>query len=300
MIYGVEQPLLNDIALRIHVVVGDRYAMLVDTAMLGFEGMVKEALDFVNERGVPLAYIVNTHAHHDHIGLNGRVQAQTAARVVGHPWGRRWTESPDMNYQEFVLAYPDIIQDSLALREEVRHTMGEPVCVDVGVTGREHFYPGGIDVEVVDLSGHIPGEIGLLVGEEKTLITGDVLIALNMPMFHGYVCPDQFRSSLRTIRELTAAGRVTRVKSAHLPELNGSAEILDGVSQREKAVNDMESLILEVACGESRSLKEIWLRASEASGKRPEFRGLAMVAGHLRELCSDGRMQVHGGRYRTL
>ena len=179
MVYGFERPLFGDIALRIHLVVGERYAVMIDTGMLGFEDMVKEALDFLNQRGVPLAFIINTHAHHDHIGLNGWVQAQTAARVIGHAWGRRWTEDPDTNYREFVLAFPDIIADSRALHEEVRDTMGIPAPVDMGVTGDEHFYPGGFDVEVIELSGHVLGEVGLLVAEGKTLITGDVLIGRN-------------------------------------------------------------------------------------------------------------------------
>ena len=300
MIYGFERPLFGNIALRTHLVVGDRWAMMIDTAMLGFEDMVQEALDLLAQRGVPLAFIVNTHARHDHIGLNGWVQSQTAACVVGHPWGRRWTENPDLNYREFVLGFPDIIEDSPALRQEVRLTMGSPVRVDVGVTGREHFYPGGLDVEVIDLSGHVPGEVGLLVNEERTLITGDILIGLNLPMFHGYVDPERFCQSLETIRGLVASGRVTRLISAHLPDLQDATEILEQVAQRQRAVGDIESLILEQAQRDALSLRAIWLRTSEATGKRPEFRGLAMVASHLHQLCDVGRMEEQRGCYRTL
>ncbi len=119
-------------------------------------------------------------------------------------------------------------------------------------------------------------------------------------MFHGYVDPERFRKSLGTIRDLVIAGRVTRLRSAHLPELHDPAEIVEHVAQREQDVRDIESLILDIARGEALSLKEIWLRTSDARGKRPEFRGLAMVAGHLRQQCRGGRMEVQRDRYRTL
>lgn len=292
--------MFDDVMLRVHLIVGERYAILVDTAMRGFEAMIEEALGLVSRSGVPLGFVVNTHAHHDHMGLNGWVKARAGVPIVAHPWGRAWIEDPDRNYREFVLGFPDVFGDSAALRVEVLETMGAPAALDLGVRGGEHFYPGGLDVEIVDVSGHVPGEVGLLVAEEKTLVLGDVLIGLEMPMFHGYVNPAQFRRSLATIAGLVASGRVTRIMSAHLRELTTPQEIMESLAARHKLVDEVEALILEIIRQTPRTLKELWLDVSTAKHKRAEFRGLAMIWGHLAELSEGGRLQYEDGRYHAV
>ncbi|MCY0878873.1 MAG: MBL fold metallo-hydrolase [Firmicutes bacterium] len=297
---GFERPLSGNTMLRVHVIYGDRYALMVDTAMRGYEALVQEALELVKKLDVPLAFIVNTHAHHDHIGLNRWVQQRTGARLAAHEAGCRWIEDADVNYREFVLGFPQLVSDSPALRREVRETLGEPGKVDLGLSGGERFHLGGVDVETVDVSGHMFGELALLVQQERTLVLGDALIGLDMPMFHGYVSARRYRKTLNTLRDLVMTGRVTRVVSAHLPPLEGEAAILAAIEARAAHVDRIEAFLLDVTAFAPRTLKDIWTMLSEAMGKEPEFRGLTMIANHLHELCDQGRMKLHQGLYQRV
>ena len=285
--------------LRIHVILGSRAAMLVDTAMRGYEGMVSQALDFLGEHGRSLAWIVNTHAHHDHMGLNSWVQAQTDAHVVSHAWSRRWIADPVTNFQEFVLGYPELIHDTPTVRKEVFATMGPGTELDLGLVGGEHFYLGDTEVEIVDTSGHLPGEIGLLIQEDQALVLGDVLVGLDLPMFHGYVDPHRYRQSLERIRQLVVTGRVTRVMTSHLPPFRGPEDILNAIADRVQFVDEIRTMILASIHEQPGTLRDIWLMVSKRHQKRPEFRGLTMVAGHLAELVWHKEVSCHQGLYQA-
>ena len=285
--------------LRVHAILGSRSAMLVDTAMRGHEGMVSRALDFLRKQGIPLAWIANTHAHHDHMGLNFWVQEQTGARVVSHAWSRRWIADPAKNFQEFVLAFPELISDTPAVRQEIFDTMGPGTKLDLGLVGGEHFYLGDTEVEIVDTSGHLPGEIGLLIHEDQTLVLGDVLVGLDLPMFHGYVDPYRYRQSLGRIRQLILMGRVTRVITSHLSEFGGPEDILKAIGDRERSMDEIRTIICDSLRKKPGTLRDVWLLVSKRKQKRPEFRGLAMVAGHLAELMGHEEVSYHQGLYQV-
>ncbi|HBQ96337.1 MAG TPA: hypothetical protein DD856_16135 [Sulfobacillus sp.] len=287
--------------LRVHVIFGQREAILVDTAMRGYEHLVEEALAFLRSQQMSLTWIVNTHAHHDHIGLNYLVQHQTGARIVSHPWGKRWLADPDINYREFVLGYPGVIKDTPALRHEVYDTLGEGTSLDIGVIGGEHVYlDGATDIEIVDTSGHVAGEIGLLVIDEQTLILGDALVGLTLPMFHGYVDPLRYRETLQRIRDLVVTGRVCRLLSSHLPLFQDPDEILHAVSLRVNEMEEIHQLVLERIGQQPSTLRDIWLSVSKVKNKQAEFRGLAMVAGHIAHLQFERRVAEENGTYRLL
>lgn len=287
------------VVLRVHVLRGARRALLVDTAMRGYEEMLLEALAYVRALGLPLTWIVNTHAHHDHMGLNFWVQTQTGAQIVSHVWSRRWLADPDVNYREFVREFPDLIPDSEALQREVYETLGPGTFLDVGLIGGEHLDLGDVDVEIIDVSGHVPGEIGLLIRDDHLLILGDVLIGLDLPMFHGYVNPAQFRGALYRIQDLVMNGHVTQVSTSHLPPFENLEAILDAVKKRLHEVDHIHSLVVDAVRRQPQTLETIWRAVSSAKRKRPEFRGLTMIAGHLSELQLQGKIVCHDGYYRV-
>lgn len=285
-------------ALRVHAVVGSRTAMLVDTAMRGYDWLVQDAINCVQAQMRPVRWIVNTHAHHDHMGLNALAQEQTGAMIASHPWGRQWIADPEANYRGFVLQFPDLVSDTAEFRREVYGTLGKGTRMDLGISGGEHFYLGDVDVEVIDTSGHVPGEIGLLVTEaEQTLILGDVLVGLDLPFFHGYVQPSVYRRSLGRIYDLLDSGRVTRVLTSHLAPLAGPESALRAIRERVEEVGAIEGIILDMLSQKERTLRDLWMAVSRHKQKQPEFRGLAMVAGHLQELCAKGRINENSGMY---
>lgn len=293
MLAGLDGPVM----LRVFLVVGEQFCLMVDTAMVGFEGMVQQAVDTLNQLNRPLALILNTHAHHDHIGLNHWVQSKTGAMVGSHGWGREWIIDPDRNYQEFVLGHADLVPDSALLRQAVRETMGPGTNLNLEFYGGERIDLGGLTLEVVDLSGHLPGEIGVLVESQRTLIMGDAFTGLAMPFFHSHVSPQLYRTTLARVANLVDAGRVQLILSSHLPAWDGPEAILGAIAERVTELDRLDAAVLDTLAAGPKTLAEVWRAISLEWKKEIDFRGLNMVYGHLRELADRDKVGCDGSLY---
>jgi len=134
---------------------GGNRVVLVDTGLNETSG--KKVLKTIREElGADVVAILTTHAHADHFGANATVVKRTGARV--------YAPAPD----EAVLRYP-LLQPSLlyggadpidALRGRFLLADASPVdtVVQPGPLSVE-----GINIDVIPLHGHSPGQVGYLV-----------------------------------------------------------------------------------------------------------------------------------------
>ena len=88
-----------------------------------------------DELGLKVAYVINTHSHHDHIEGNEAVVKRTGAKVVAH--------------------------ETASIRK------------DAGVKDGDTIEIGSLKVKVIHTPGHCPDHICLLV--DGKLMTGDLL-----------------------------------------------------------------------------------------------------------------------------
>jgi len=96
---------------------------------------VDKLLSLCAEAGLTVQYVINTHAHHDHIEGNEAVVKRTRAKVVAHEISR--------------------------------------VRKDVPVNDGDSIEVGSLRVQVIYTPGHCPDHICLLVGGK--VLTGDTL-----------------------------------------------------------------------------------------------------------------------------
>ncbi len=127
-----------------------REAILVDPAAPS-----EELLGRVNELGLKVKFIVNTHGHGDHIGGNGWFREKLGSRIMIHSADACMLTDNRKNFSEY-MGTPLIPHSADILAEEGS-------IIELGVH----------QVHIIHIPGHTPGGICLLA--DKILISGDTL-----------------------------------------------------------------------------------------------------------------------------
>jgi len=111
----------------------------------------------VNAEELEVIYIVNTHAHIDHIGANDIIREETGAHLLIHSSDAPFLEDPEMNLSIMIDKKRKFSSPAKMLEE------GDQIQVD------------GISLSVLHTPGHTPGSICLHAKDK--LFTGDTLFA---------------------------------------------------------------------------------------------------------------------------
>jgi glyoxylase-like metal-dependent hydrolase (beta-lactamase superfamily II) len=183
---------------NVSAVIGDRGLLLVDT--LGSRAAAEEMLGRLRRvTGTPLAAVVNTHAHWDHVLGNAAARADSPqvvlvaheaaaaempdslARIVADPAG----EQVDQARAQEVLASPLLVPEE---------TFASVYALDLG----DRF------VEVVHCGrGHTAGDVVVRVPDADVLLAGD-LVEEGSPPAYGPDCwPLEWPATLELLAQMT-------------------------------------------------------------------------------------------------
>ena len=131
-------------------------AMLIDPAAPG-----EKVLTSIEKKKLQLKYIVNTHGHGDHIGVNGFFKDKYSnAKLCIHKEDEEMLYRPNLN---------------LSLYYE-KSTVSPPV--DILLEDNSNIYLGGYEIRVIHTPGHTKGGISLYTG--RILFCGDTLFSDNV------------------------------------------------------------------------------------------------------------------------
>ncbi len=141
------------------VIVTSEGAVVVDT--LAFPRETKEVLAFVQERGLPVPYVINTHSHADHANgsyLFGEADlvAHQRCREILRRHGERLLEEAKAETPE--VSEVQLRLPSITFNQEVTLHLGDRTM---------HLIP---------LPGHTSDSIGVYVEEDKILFAGDAVM----------------------------------------------------------------------------------------------------------------------------
>jgi len=138
-------------SLNLFLVVGRKVA-LIDTGMqITPKEKIFEYMKTVGLAKTDLSFIINTHAHGDHIGGNDYVQKISGAKIIAHPLMK------------------NVVNIDIPAKEGDKIDLGEKVVLTV-----------------LETPGHIPESICLYHEREKTLFVGDLLQGVDEYMNAGW------------------------------------------------------------------------------------------------------------------
>ena len=280
--------LMLGVPLNIYAIRGSEYSILIDT---GIKSMREQIISLCEETG-NIRNVLITHAHADHIGCNSAVKEKTNAQFFA-AGAIPWIENMETHYLEFCIP-SEHLPDSLEQRNEILELMDGPVNVDAIITEGTTFRPGnGIELETIALPGHKLEEVGFLNHSTGDFFTGDILLALAAPFFHGFQTARGFRNSLNKIKQLINDGKINRILAAHHHPLE-KEKAFNEIKTTEAFLDDVQQAVIQEAKGIYYPI--LWKRVCERMNKQLEFRGYAMLEVQVNELVEDGILYSDNGR----
>jgi glyoxylase-like metal-dependent hydrolase (beta-lactamase superfamily II) len=116
-------------------------------------------LNRIQEHGLTIEVIFNTHGHFDHVGANKRLKEATGAKIAIHPDDAHYLSKISQSAAVWGMHAEDSPPPDLLLEE------GQTVEVD------------GLKFSVLHTPGHSPGSVSLVMPEEELVFTGDLIFA---------------------------------------------------------------------------------------------------------------------------
>ena len=250
---------------NVFLITGSSGAVFVDTAY-GQDDEVETALDAWRAGGsLPVAAIVLSHRHTDHIGGAGRLREATGGQIVAHA-------------------------DELKGIEE--HAPG--LRVDATASDGERIDLGGVTLEYIDTPGHTMGSICVLYREERLLFTGDTILGGSTTA----ISPDQGDMGLyvESLHRLLSCG-ARMICPGHGPIIRNPRAKIEKLIEHRQA---RERKIVGLLEGGAETVEQLF--AAMYSGLKPALHDSArsQVRTHLKKLERDGKVSAGaGGVYRV-
>jgi cyclase len=141
------------------VIVTSEGAVVVDT--LPFPQETRELLAFVQERGLPVPYVINTHSHADH--ANGSYLFEGADLVTHQRCREILRRHGERVLEEAKAETPEVAEVQLRLPSI---TFNQEVTLRLGDR----------TMQLIPLPGHTSDSIGVYVEEDKILFAGDAVM----------------------------------------------------------------------------------------------------------------------------
>ncbi len=198
---------------NIGVIIGDGQAAIIDTGL--DEGAARKAVQAVEQAGLRLAAVINTHAHADHCGGNAFVVKRTGAPIYAPP-----VEAALIQHTEFEPFFLFGAAPFKAIDSKWFHAAPTPVAHILGAA----VTLCGVELAVLPAAGHSMNQVAIATAEVAYL--ADALMAPEiLERYPIQYCYDVLEHRA-TLDRLTGLGREWYV-GAHFPPTQDLRPLLD-------------------------------------------------------------------------
>lgn len=290
-VYEIPSLLGGSIRIAQWVVVGSDGAALIDTGICGTPAeVIAPALEEIGLELADLTTIVLSHCDVDHVGGTAEIIDGVPDIVVAAPAAERkliesWERLRDERYRWIE---PYGLEVAPETETWLAQSFGEPFMVTRPVADGNRLEIGDVTLEIVGLSGHSVGLVGVWLEDADVLVAMDAVFGAGPdPAAPDRVNPPQYGDVDAYL------ATIDRVESL-APELLGASHfeplrqpaIADFLRQSRAFVDELDELLMGLLTSEPRSLSDLTNAASAVLGPfRPDFHELTRsVCAHLRSL----------------
>jgi len=169
-------------------------SIVVDTGLDDDSG--RRLLKTMQENGMGVGAIINTHSHADHCGGND-IKSRTGSIIYAPPFEKGIIEYPELEPFYLYSAYP--------LKElDTKFLKAKGTKVDYILENGE-LNINGVVIDVVPLYGHTPGMVGIATAD-KVLFAGDSFFSKDILEKHGLPYFTGIGESVSTLESLKHMG----------------------------------------------------------------------------------------------
>lgn len=196
--------------LWLHAFADSSGVVLLDSGIAGTpETSIRGELADAGLRIEDVSLVINSHAHPDHMGGNGSLDAISSPMFAGPALEAGWLEDNDLLLGELWDANPDAYTMSAAERAEVTEQLGHRVRVERLLRDDDEIVLNETVLRVITTSGHSPGHIAVHDSERGVLFTFDDVQGRGLPIAGSrhhlaplYLNVDRYRAGLKRLRDL--------------------------------------------------------------------------------------------------
>lgn len=262
---------------------GERSVILIDSGLDDDAG--KKILRLLEENGLTLKAIINTHSHADHCGGNRYIKEKTGAKI--------YAPEVESAIIQFPLLEPLYLFSGASPLKDLQNKflMAQPSDVDYVIKRDERRLKfDEIELGIIPLPGHSPNQIGVEADEvlfcADSLFSEDVLKRHKIPF---YVDIDKARETFKFLRE-------SKYKFYVPSHAEPRESLIELVNANLEAINGVERYILEEFNGKRTTeqiLKDICVHYQiNIQGTQQYYLMNTIVMAYLSSLYNRGKLKV--------
>ena len=245
------------------IVVGDKESIIIDPGVWTYQYTILKKLskrNVIDSSRIKKVFI--SHQHWDHSTLASYFQRNFGAKVFSHLEAKNDLEDEDIMLRNFFTGYK-FLQEELekyplwVMKKAIHFLWGKYRAVRINKTLKDgEKINQEVPIEVVELPGHTPGNIGFYFPNEKILLAGD-LIDLETGIGYDLNSPlSSFEQAENSVKRLLDM-RINRFISGHGKIVEGEENCNALFRQKINSSTELRNNIIHALTEEELSLRKL-------------------------------------------